>query len=50
MKEIRESTDTKLDEFRREVKADVEGVHGRVSDLVETVGEIRGEIKQALKR
>jgi hypothetical protein len=43
-------TDQKLDRMQAQFKGDVEGVHGRVSDLVETVGEIRGEIKQALKK
>lgn len=50
IKETQAHTDMKLDALRKDVKADVEGVHGRVSDLVETVGEIRGEIKQALNR
>lgn len=50
IKETKEHTDAKFDQVRREIKDDVDGVHGRVSELVEAVGELRGEIRQALKK
>ena len=47
--ESQKHTDQKIEALRGELKDGVDGVHERVSALVGTVGEMRGEIRQALK-
>lgn len=44
-----ESTDTKIEQFRAEVKEDLNGVHERVTQAVTKIAEVSGEIRQALK-
>jgi uncharacterized coiled-coil DUF342 family protein len=42
-------TDTKLDQFRKEMREDINGVHERVTQAVTKIAEVSGEIRQALK-
>lgn len=43
-------TQTQFMILRKDIKEDFDGVHGRVTEMVECLGELRGEVKQALKQ
>jgi hypothetical protein len=45
IEESRRSTNDTITDLRKEVKADINGVHQRVTDLVKGVGEIVGQMK-----
>lgn len=42
---LRVELSTKMDDIRREGKADTEGVHTRINDVLAAVSEIKGKVK-----